>query len=453
MKNDLGGKSYLGCQWIATSCVRFPGIRAGLARKTLKSLKASTFNTLMTILKEEWGLVEDEHFNMNSNTGELLFWNGSKIILMEMATLPSDPTFSRFGSSEFTIIFADEIDQLDMRAVDVAFSRIRWLTHKTFKVSKMLLSTNPSTNWVRDRFVQTPDGEPVVTRKYEKYIPFSLFDNPDPEFRATYEASLRMMSEAEKQRLLYGNWDYVDSNDAAFYRGFDGSKHLESGLKDRVYDKNKPLILSFDFNCHPFMTCLVSQVDYEKREIYFIEEILGHPKHKRNNTPALSKFIFDKYRKSDHKDMFIVSGDPAGLARDSRVEEGVNQFTIIRSALTGLHTSQRLLKTQPPQTLRGEWINEVLENELDGWKIIIDLKCRKLTDDLIYQLSEEDGSKDKSKVRDPITGVKYERYGHVSDCFDYTLCLFLQKDWYKYKRGGNTVSAPTSARIAPTFEY
>ena len=42
---------------------------------------------------------------------------------------------------------------------------------------------------------------------------------------------------------------------------------------------------------------------------------------------------------------------------------------------------------------------------------------------------------------------------NCSDAFDYTLCLFLQKDWYKYKRGGNTVSAPTSARIAPTFEY
>lgn len=334
------------------------------------------------------------------------------------------------------------------------FSRLRWNISKTFKVSKMMMSTNPCLTWVKSRFVSDAEGSAVVCRRGEEYVPFSVNDNPDKEFVAHYKRSLQKIKDpATRERLLEGNWDFVDANDAAFYHGFDGAKHLETGLKERVYDKNKPLILSFDFNCHPYLSILVSQICYEKKEVYFIEEILGYPKDKRNNTPALSKFVFDKYRRSGHEDVFVITGDPAGLSRDSRVEEGVNQFTIIRSALTGLHTQQRLLKTQPPQVLRGEWINEIFSNELDGWKILIDLRCRKLTEDLIYQLSNEVGGKDKSKVKDPNTGVKHEKYGHLSDNLDYTLCLFLQKDWYKYKRGGNTVSAPTSARIAPTFEY
>ena len=46
---------------------------------------------------------------------------------------------------------------------------------------------------------------------------------------------------AVKARLLYGNWDFVDSNDAAAYWNFSGEKHLVDGLREKVYDPLKPL--------------------------------------------------------------------------------------------------------------------------------------------------------------------------------------------------------------------
>ncbi len=49
-----GGKSYLGSCWLVSSCMRFPDIRAVVARKTLKSLKGSTWNTIKKVCKE-WG--------------------------------------------------------------------------------------------------------------------------------------------------------------------------------------------------------------------------------------------------------------------------------------------------------------------------------------------------------------------------------------------------------------
>ena len=61
----------------------------------------------------------------------------------------------------------------------------------------------------------------------------------------------------------------------------------------------------------------------------------------------------------------------------------------------------------------------------------------KLTQDLIYQLRNEDGTKSKQKTTDPKTGVKYERYGHLSDCLDYLLCYYLRDSWYKFKSGGD----------------
>lgn len=40
------------------------------------------------------------------------------------------------------------------RAVEELFSRLRWRTHEAFKTPRILLTTNPTINWVRFRFVQ-----------------------------------------------------------------------------------------------------------------------------------------------------------------------------------------------------------------------------------------------------------------------------------------------------------
>ena len=156
-----GGKSYLGSCWIISSCIRFDNIRAVVARKTIKSLKESTFNTIKTILKT-WGLKEGVNYKINNLEGTVTFWNDSVILLKEMVDLPSDPNFERFGSSEYTIAFVDEVSEISERAIEVLFSRLRWRTHETFKTPRMFMSTNPCITWVRSRFVQDDDGNPIV---------------------------------------------------------------------------------------------------------------------------------------------------------------------------------------------------------------------------------------------------------------------------------------------------
>lgn len=231
-----GGKSFVSSVWLVSSCIRFPDIRAVVARKTLKSLKESTWNTIRMVIKQ-WGLVEDEHYHINNVAGTLRFWNDSVIIMLDLADQPSDPNFERFGSMEATIAAFDEVSEVSQKAIEVLFSRLRWKTHETFKVSKMLLTTNPTTNWIRGRFVQDDNGDRVTPREGEAYVPFSVFDNPDIAFRQTYEAALNKISDqATKERLLYGNWDFVEANDMAIYNRFDGAVHLVTGLKERVYD-------------------------------------------------------------------------------------------------------------------------------------------------------------------------------------------------------------------------
>lgn len=449
-----GGKSFVASVWLVSSCIKFPDVRAIVARKTLKSLKESTWNTIRMIIKS-WGLIEDVNYHINSVAGTLRFWNDSVILMLDLADLPSDPNFERFGSMEATIAACDEVSEVSQKAIEVLFSRLRWKTHETFKVSKMLLTTNPTTNWVRSRFVQDENGDKVTTREGEFYVPFSVFDNPDIAFRQTYEAALNKISDqATKERLLYGNWDFVEANDMALYNQFDGTKHLITGLREKVYDPTKPLIVVWDFNVAPYMSTLLVQIDYDKKKVYIIEEILGKAEDKENNTPSLARKIKKKMYRQKHIGGLDITGDPAGLQRSTTNEDGVNNYTIINETLGKgiLRPKIKLLKKQPPQAPRCEFVNEVFKG-YNGWEIMIDLRCRRLTQDLIYQLKNEDGSKGKPKVTDSKTGVKYEKYGHLSDCLDYLLCYYLRDAWYKFKSGDDSGSILSTATINEGFNY
>lgn len=447
-----GGKSWLGSAWLISSCIRFPHIRTAVARKTLKSLKESTLNTIKSILRD-WGLKENQNYKINNLEGVITFWNGSVIILLEMSTNPSDPDFSRFGSMEITAAFVDEASEVSEKAVEVLFSRIRWKTHETFKVPKMFLSTNPSIGWIRSRFVQDDDGNPVICKINERYVPFSVFDNPNEAFRITYESALNKITDkATRERLLYGNWDFVDSNDMAAYWNFNGEKHLVTGLKEKVYNPLKPIISSWDFNVSPFMSTLSFQIDYENKKVYVLEENLGKPKEKENNTPALSKKISKKYLTEQHVGGLVITGDPAGLARSTQTEDGVNNYTIIIDNMSeSLRPKLKLLNKQPPQTTRLEFVNNIFTG-FDGWEILIDMRCRRLAEDLTYQTKNSDGTKCKKKVLDPNTQVKYEKYGHLSDCLDYFLCKFLDNSWDRFQRRSQTIET-TDLPTYGSFNY
>lgn len=448
--------SYLGSCWLISSCMRWPDMRMVVGRKTLKSLRESTWNTIQAVAKS-WGLEEGVNYKINNLSGEMIFWNGSRIIMKEMAYSPSDPDYLRFGSSEFSGAFVDEVGEVDQRGVDVLFSRIRWKVADTFKVPKMLMSTNPCLGWVRDRFVLDENAEPVVCRPNEMYIPFSVYDNPDKSFVNAYVSALYKISDPSvRERLLFGNWLYVDVNDAACYWRFDGAKHLIDGLKDTKYDPLKPLILSFDFNVAPYMSCLIAQIDYENKTVYILEEVRGMPEDKENNTPKFAEKIKRKLLMMGHTGGIVVTGDPAGLSRSTTTEEGVNNYTILLSILNTaaqLRPKKKLLSKQPSQITRLEFVNNIFDG-YQGWALLIDLKCRKLIEDLINQRKEMDGSKSKAKIMDSRLGIKYEKYGHFSDALDYLLVLFLNEPWRKFNSSGN--SGITTFRGTPiygTFEY
>lgn len=428
-----GGKSYLGSCWLVSSCMRFEGIRMVVARKVRKTLLETTWNTIKDVLRS-WGLIEDLHYHINNQIFTITFWNGSVIMAMELTPSPADPDFNSLGSLEITGAFVDEVSEVSEKAIEVLASRIRYKIEGTFIVGKIFMSTNPCLTWVRSTFVMDDDGNPIDLPSGYRYIPFSLFDNPNEKFRAIYYAKLaQIRDKATKDRLLYGNWLFVTSNKMAAYWNFDGDTHLVQSLREKYYNPLNPLILSFDFNVNPYMTCLPIQFDYENKIMYVFPELIGYPKDKLNNTPSFTKWISARLVADGHIGGTIITGDPAGLARSTQTEEGVNNFTIASKNLENsvLKPKLKLLSKQPAQITRLEFVNELLSGGT-GWKVLIDARCHRLTEDFVYQKKNPDGTKEKKKILND-QGDRVERYGHASDCFDYAAVYFLAKEYQKFK--------------------
>lgn len=450
--------SFLGCAWLIQSCITYNDMLFVVARKTLKVLKSTTWKTLLRLLKS-WGFKEDVHYHINNQEGTLTFWNGSVIMQMELSPSLQDPDFNNLGSLEISGAFIDEVSEISEKAVEVLGSRIRYRIADTFVVGKILMSTNPCATWVRSTFVQDDDGEPVDLAKGDRFIRFSLFDNPDEKFRQIYFNKLKKIRDkATRDRLLYGNWDFFNMNEMASYWNFDGEKHLVSKLKEKYYDPGKPLILALDFNVNPYMTCEPCQIDFEKKEVYFFPEYIGRPADKKlgtqavNNTPAFSRFIASELVKDRHYGGIILTGDPAGKARSTQTEEGTNNFTIAEKILysNGFRPKTETFAKQPAQITRLEFVNEML-NGYEGWKIFIDVRSRRLTDDLVNQKKNPDGTKEKKKIIND-NGERVEKYGHASDCFDYILTYFCPKEYAKFKRGENGMMVVTVGRDDQVYD-
>lgn len=431
--------SYLGCCWLTYSCMQFSGIRMLVARKVRKTLIETTWCTLKDVM-QQWGLIEDVNYKINSQTYVITFWNGSTIMAMDLTPLPSDPDFNSLGSLEITGAFVDEVSEVSEKAIEVLASRIRYKIEETFIVGKILMTTNPALTWIRSTFVMDDDGNPAKLLPGYRYLPFSLFDNPNEKFRAIYYNKLmKIRDKATRDRLLYGNWWFVEGNKMAAYWNFDGNKHLKQNLFEQTYDPLKPLILSFDFNVNPYMTCLPIQIDFDNKQIRIFPEFIGRAKDKLNNTPAFTRWVAKQLINWNHIGGVLITGDPAGLARSTQTEDGVNNFTITTKNLNNanLKPKLQLLSKQPAQSTRLEFVNELFEG-FEGWNIEIDVKCRRLTEDFVYQKKNPDGTKEKKKVLME-SGERAERYGHASDCFDYALVYYLSTAYDKYRTASTDI--------------
>lgn len=205
-----GAKSWTGCVWLAFMCACYPETKWFIGREELKRLKESTLITFYKVCKK----YELKEWRFNGQENVIYFENGSRIDLLDLRYLPSDPLYERYGSIEYTGGWGEELGEVNFNAYDILKTRIgRHLNDHYGLLRKLFGTFNPKKNFVDSYFYR-----PYVKNELppeRKFIKALVDDNPFGE--TDYKKALESLnSEVARQRLLFGNFDYDDSPDALY---------------------------------------------------------------------------------------------------------------------------------------------------------------------------------------------------------------------------------------------
>ncbi|MEO6302632.1 MAG: phage terminase large subunit, partial [Bacteroidia bacterium] len=199
-----GGKTFLGCAYLISSALKYPESRWLMGRAKLSDLKDTTLKTFFQVCKQ-WGLKIGEHFKVNYLSHEIKFYNGSEIVFKDLAYYPSDPDYTSLGGLELCGAFLDELGDIPEKAKNTIAIRIRYKLKEFGITPKMLMTCNPTRNWVFSEYYQKYENGTLEPHK--GYIQALPMDNPhtDPNYILQMERS----DEISRQRYLFGNWHYA----------------------------------------------------------------------------------------------------------------------------------------------------------------------------------------------------------------------------------------------------
>lgn len=224
------------------------------------------------------GVTESE-FTYREHKGLITYINGSSIQLIDLIKQPSDPNFDSMGSLNFTHVVAEEVGEVVAKARNMFISRKnRYLNGELKLTGKSISTCNPSQNYIKTEYYKPyvalgggecqkwkygnveVDGE--MKRGYRVYVPSLATDNPF--LPKNYVEVLRKLPDAERKRLLEGDWNFEDT-DAMLYkpslidRSFvdkieAGEKYIGADIADTGSD-------------HTVMTMVENNIVTEQRQI------------------------------------------------------------------------------------------------------------------------------------------------------------------------------------------
>ena len=246
-----GGKSWALRRKLIGLCLRYPGIRCLLVRRSYAELKANHVRPLL----EEYGTL------LSYSEGDkcLTFPNGSSIALGYCA---STRDVLRYQGQEYDIIAIDEATQLS----EYQFSIFKACLRGTNAVPRrMYLTCNPGGvghTWVKRLFVERNFRQDENPDDY-LFISAQVYDNPvlmqaDPD----YVRQLESLPQKLRDAWLLGRWDVFEGQ---FFSEFDPDIHVCSPCAvppslhyfvafDYGFDMLAALLIGYDASGNLFVT-------------------------------------------------------------------------------------------------------------------------------------------------------------------------------------------------------
>lgn len=198
-------KSYSLCQLFIYKLVTEENKRIGICRKTLRALRMTTMDTLITILKE-YGIYEIENHNKSENT----YKHATNIIQFFGLDDPE-----KIKSANFNYIWMEEANEFALEDYMIMKLRLRHPTNES-EPNQMFLSLNPSDahGWIPVNLIQQSDVEvikstfldnPFLSKEYIKTIT-DLINQDENAYRVYALGEWGLL-----QRRIYTNYKLIDN--------------------------------------------------------------------------------------------------------------------------------------------------------------------------------------------------------------------------------------------------
>jgi hypothetical protein len=357
--------------------------------------------------------------------------NGSQIIFFA-ESFDTDKDHNRFKGLEVNGFGIDEINEMQESTFNKCIERAgSWQGSKGCPI-KILATCNPAKNWVKkqfyDRWVKNnlPNGW--------AYIPSKITDNPHID--SAYVESLKMLPAHEYEVFVNGNWEIERRSGAEFFKHF----RLETHVCKVEWVPGDAILLSFDENVNPYITCLVFQVRKEgEMKVYTqIDEIcLPDP---LNRVNYVCREFARRYPLHSVPKLFIY-GDATSQKEDTKKEKGENFFTEIIKHLQDYRPVKMVPKSNPAVITSGIFVDDILAGHIENLRIDIGENCLKSVHDYSHTKEDSDGTILKKMVKNPDTGVSYQEHGHQVDALRYLLVHAESSEYYKSKTGATRPNA------------
>lgn len=207
-----GGKSWALRRKLVGLCLKYPGIRCLLVRRSFAELKS---NHVEPLLREYKDLL-----SYRDSDKAILFPNGSRICLGYCASMRDT---LRYQGQEYDIIAIDEATQLSESQFGIFKACLRGVDDYP---KRIYLTCNPGGighSWVKRLFI---DREYRAGERPDDYrfIPAKVYDNPvllakDPD----YVERLESLPERLRKAWLEGRWDVFEGQ---FFPEFSEEYHV-----------------------------------------------------------------------------------------------------------------------------------------------------------------------------------------------------------------------------------
>lgn len=439
-----GGKTYAGLGTLLLLCRFYPESVWAVVRDSLPTLKRTTIKSFMKICPKAFIK------SYNQETQTVTFANKSQIIFFP-ENYDDDKELDRWKGLEVNGFLLEECNELQevsfFKAIERAGSLIpREGVKKPHPL--VLMTCNPSNNWVKELIYNRwagKEGYEELPHNW-KYIPSKITDNPFVMQDASYLESLKQLPTYQYRVFVEGDWDIQLKVGGEYLKCFELDKHivknrmLPSGYYEQ-YDPSLPLHISWDDNVNPYLPCGIHQVrktvvQESGKDITYYEPVMIDAiaaKSPNNRVRSVCDEIIRKY--PNHNSGMYVYGDATAEKDDTKMELGFNFYRLILDYLKKYHPQSRVMTHNPNVVMRQNWINSVLEKEVGRIRILIGENCREAVNDFIGLKEDVNGGKNKEMETDPKTKVRYQKYGHFVDLFEYFMVSAFTREFDNYQAG------------------